>query len=470
MTAGERSAVATSTIPGPGGRSAGSGRIGIQERHRTERERRALLASVGGALAKAVQTGVALVSVRLTLGYLGFERYGLLMTVTSVTAFLSFADFGMGNGLLTAISTAHGRDDREAAKRNVSSIFYMLLTIALVCLVSLALAYRFIPWMQIYNVRSPLAVAEAGPATVVFVLCTLLCLPLGVVQRVQSGYQEGFRAAMWQAGASLISLIALLVTIACKAGLVPIVLAVSGAQVLVGLLNSLHEFGWSRPWLAPTSAAFCWRTSKKLAHTGFQFFLLQLVSIVGFSSDYIVLAHCVGAGSVAQYATVQKLFLLISTLQGVVLTPLWPAYAEAAVRGDYAWIKRTLFRSTAVAMALAGTLSLPLILYSGPLLWIWTKQAVAVPPQTLWGLATWRVLYGYGASLWMFLSALNRLRVLLITGTLFAVVSVGAKLLLAHRWESAGVIWATVITYAAIVVVPVGMHERHVLSSLRHNT
>lgn len=64
------------------------------------------------------------ISVPLTLRYLGTERYGLWMTISSVIAVLGFSDLGLNNGLLNGISQANGTNDRELARRYVSSAFF----------------------------------------------------------------------------------------------------------------------------------------------------------------------------------------------------------------------------------------------------------------------------------------------------------------------------------------------------------
>lgn len=84
------------------------------------------LTAVSSAGAKVVAIVTMLVTVPLTLHYLGSERYGMWMTISSIIGMMGFADLGMGLGLMNAVSEAHGQEDRLAAERYVSSGFFML--------------------------------------------------------------------------------------------------------------------------------------------------------------------------------------------------------------------------------------------------------------------------------------------------------------------------------------------------------
>src|SRR6266511_2884212 len=156
-----------------------------------ERYRRVALTTVSSATSKVITLLTMLVSVPLTVTYLGVDRFGLWMTISSFFAFLVFADLGMGNGLLRAISEADGKDDIRLAGQYVSSGFFMLSGLAVLTLILFGCVYWYIPWPALFNVATETAAQEAGPALAVFVCCYALSLPLSVVQRVQLGYQEG---------------------------------------------------------------------------------------------------------------------------------------------------------------------------------------------------------------------------------------------------------------------------------------
>src|SRR5262245_34846746 len=111
-----------------------------------ERYRRIALTTGTSVLAKGVGLLTMLISVPLTVHYLGAERFGLGMTVSSLIALLGFADFGMGNGLLNAISEAHGKNDTASAQKYVSSGFFMLAGMGVLTAAVFGMVYPFVPW------------------------------------------------------------------------------------------------------------------------------------------------------------------------------------------------------------------------------------------------------------------------------------------------------------------------------------
>jgi O-antigen/teichoic acid export membrane protein len=229
-----------------------------------ERYRRAFLTTAASGLSKAVSVSAGLISVPLTLKYLGTERYGLWMTISSVIAMLGFSDLGINNGLLNGISRAHGLDDRALAKQYVSSAFFLLTAIAITIGVLFAAAYRWIPWGSLFRVQSAQALAEAGPAVAIFIGCFLFNIPTGIVTRVQVGYQDGFSANLWSSLGSVLCLVSLLLVIHLRGSLPYLVLAMAGAPVLALLLNGAVLFSVQRPWLVPSWSCVTTAASKDL--------------------------------------------------------------------------------------------------------------------------------------------------------------------------------------------------------------
>jgi len=215
------------------------------ENRSKERYRRIVLTSFAAIAARGVGVLTSLISVPLTLHYLGNERYGMWMTISSIIAMIGFADLGMGNGLVNAIAEADGKNDVETAHMYVSSSFFLLSGIALCLFLGFLTVYWIVPWARVYNVTSASALKEAGPATAVLFISFAVNMPLGIVQRVQMGYQEGFQTNIWTAVGAILGLAGVLAAIYYKADLPWLVLAMTGGPVLALLFN-WHVFFFVR--------------------------------------------------------------------------------------------------------------------------------------------------------------------------------------------------------------------------------
>jgi len=433
-----------------------------------ERLRRIVLSTGTALLARVITAFAALISVPLTIHYLGTERYGLWMTISSVIVLLGFADLGMGNGLVTAVAEAHGHDDRQAAQQAVSSTFFFLSAIAVLVLTTFFILYPFVSWSRIFNVTSDLAMRESGPAMTVFILCFALNLPLGVVQRVQMGYQEGYLNSLWQSAGSVLGLLALLLAVQVNAGLPWLVLALAGAPVLAAGLNWLVEFGKRRMWLMPAVHRFLWSAGKAILSNGLLFFVLSVLYLVGIASDNLIIAQVLGAEAVASYAVTQKLFVSLQFFS-FVSYPLWPAFGEALARSDYVWARRAYSRSLLLGMGIGVATITPLLLFGQRIIGWWAGAEVVPSGILLVGWAGWFLVSSYGATAAPLLnSRADLLRKQVVFQTLATFSSLGLKIVLAHYLQSAGVIWGGVIGYGIFLVIPTLLVAKGVLAKPLH--
>src|SRR5262245_61446781 len=185
------------------------GDVSSEEGRAHERKRRILLSALAAAGAKAVSLLALLVTVPLTLGYLGVERYGLWTAMSGLLLVIGFADLGLGYGLINSLAKAEGLGDSVYARRAVSSAFFMLTAIAAALSLILFLSWHALPWGAFLNARSPETSAEAGKAMAVLLACFLVGLPVSVVNHGFAGLQEGFRASLYQGIGSLLGLVAI---------------------------------------------------------------------------------------------------------------------------------------------------------------------------------------------------------------------------------------------------------------------
>jgi O-antigen/teichoic acid export membrane protein len=420
-----------------------------------ERYRRVLLTAAASLGSRGVAILTMLISLPLTLHYLGHDRYGMWMTISSVVGLLGFADLGLGNGLLNAISNADGRGDRDDARRYTTSALLMLSTVALVLGVAFALVYPWVPWGKLFNVKTAQAARESGPAVAAFMACFLCNLPLAVVQRVQVGYQEGLAANLWQCLASLLGFAALLVAIFLHAGLVWLIAAMAGGPCVAYLINSAVVFGVQKPWLRPARSAMHFAAALRLLRMGSMFFILQITCAMAFTADNIIVARVLGSDAVPTYAISARMFAIPSLVVALAINPLWPAYGEALARGDVAWVRRTLYRSLQLTLAIVVPSAVFLVLTGAFIVRVWTHDPNVVPSLgLLLGLGTWLIIGQVANSLATFLNGIHVIRFQAVVCLLAAFVNLWASVVLTRRIGVAGVIWGTNIAYGLLICTP----------------
>lgn len=325
-----------------------------------ERYRRVALTALTSLVSKGVTLLTLLVSVPLTVDYLGAERFGLWMAVSALIAFLTLLDFGVGNGLLNRVVEANGRGDIEGVRAAVGMGFFLLCGVAVLLLTLFAVSYAWLPWPTLFNVRSAEAVAEAGPAVAALVTTFALGLPLSVVSRVQLGFQEGLRSNLWQITANLAGFVGLLLVVAWRGGLVWLVVAVTGLPLLVQVANSAHYFRRVRPSLWPQWPKGYRAECRQLAQTGGTLFVLQTFALAWTYVDVFVITHAVSLEAAGHYAVLQRIFAVTLVAQ-FFIPALWPAYGDALARRDTAWAKQTLRRALLGSLGLCVVSGLPLV-------------------------------------------------------------------------------------------------------------
>jgi O-antigen/teichoic acid export membrane protein len=401
-----------------------------------------------------VSLGTLLLTIPLALDYLGPARYGVVATITALTSMLVFADFGLGNGLMNLVAGAAGRANEAAARRSISSAFFMLTAIALALAVPFVLLYRFVPWVEFMGVHGQRESAEVSAAIAVFLASVLINLPLGIVHRVQLALQQGFVNNLWNGVGSLAALLGVFLAVRLDAGLPWIVAALVGAPIVSNSLNWLSLFVVRSPHLRPRWVHASIAEGRQLARIGSLFFVLQLAVAFAYQSDVVVATAVIGPEGATTYTVPFRLFMIAPTIVSMVLLPLWPAYSEAIARGDISWVKRTLRLSLIVSLILTGTASIVLVIIGPVLIHAWVGGSVTTTFPLLLGMGTWAVLNNASTAVSMLLNGASVIRFQVFTALAMALSSPVASILLGMNFGVAGIIWGTVLAHLLCSGIP----------------
>jgi O-antigen/teichoic acid export membrane protein len=421
---------------------------------------------VTGLAGRALALVTGLVSVPLTIHYLGTERYAAWVLLNSLLVWINLAEFGLGNGMVNAVSSAVANKQREDAQRFVASTFWMLVAIAGVAGVGVGLVWPWLNWSVLFGVRSAGVATELDAAIIAALGIFFVSLPLSAFAKVLCALQEARLANLWGGVGNLCSFLGLLAVTYCKGSLVWLVLGYSGSLLLVNLLGTLWLFFRHTPWLQPKLRCAEWKSALELLGGGSKFFVINIASLLILETDYFIVAHYLDPHAVAQYSVTWRLFGYATLIQNLAVNSLWPAYCEAFARKDVSWIQRTLRTNLFFGIGSTALLVIFLIL-TGQQLVLWWAGPEAVPPFALlpW-MGAWSVISCTMTAVSCLLNGSGNTLGQTIYGTLTAIANVCLSIVLVQTYGLVGVIAATVIAYLLFDVGPGLVETKTVLKRL----
>lgn len=419
------------------------------------RFRRVSSAAIAGLVARVAVVGCNLALVPMLVGFLGPVQFGIWAAYQSLQGVLVSADFGIGNGMQNAVTVALAQGDTRRSQSLISSAFLAMLLVAAIFGVMAVLLLN-ISGVEEWLSRGEPASSAGTPlrgGVAMFLAAGLMAIPLSCGERMALAMQSGALTQTTRAIATLLSFACVLMLVRAQASFAAIC-AASSIPVLVGPALSWIVVARGRAWALPAISTITRSDMLAVLKSGAGFLAVQLTAIAGFGLDPILIERYAGSVEVANYTVVQRLFGLVAMVLGIVLAPLWPAYADARAQGDVAWIKVTLFRSLVATVIVAGGLSMAIAFVAGPIITRWIGAAVSPPPSLVVAFAAWSFVLSCGMAFSYFWNGMHMLRLQAILGLVFVAVSFPAKLLCMQSGSAVGLVTVNAVVYTAGSLLP----------------
>lgn len=412
-----------------------------------ERYRRIALSASSAALSKIVSVVVNLAMVPLMLSSLGDYSYGLWLTFQSLLGIGAFADLGIGNGAMNAISAAQARGDQDRINRVVTSAVAMLAGLSAIGVVMAPVASRWAVDRQLGGGNA----SDVAAGVAIFTAYFALSLPLGFIDRLNAAFQEAAVANLARSAVAVATLASTWIAARSGGSFQTICVATLAPQLVGWALVWIIEFR-RRRWLMIDRRFFDRSLAKSVLGVGILFLGIQLLSAFNWSMDNLLISTVLGPEHVTPYAVQVRVFALVGAIASMILTPLWPAYADAVAHGDHAWIRKTLHRSLVGAIAVSAPLAFGAALALPLILRTWIGSGIQTSPLLAYGLATLTVCQTICAALAMFWNGTSAIRLQFIIGVVLVAVSLPLKMFLL-RYQGQGIAWFGLTSSLLIITI-----------------
>jgi O-antigen/teichoic acid export membrane protein len=388
-----------------------------------------------------------LLLVPLTLDYLGAEQYGIWLTLSSILLWLSYLDFGIGNGLRNKLAVALANNEIEKARIYISTayaVFTFGIAAAYVLFVGL---YEFIDWISILNAPEYLA-PQINKLIFYVITFFVIQFVLKLIISINNADQRPALNGLLSAVSNLLILGFIyfidkttegsIVLVGAGSTLIPAVIFLAASFIL---FSTLHKN------ISPSFKFIDLKYSKELIGLGVKFFIMQAAGLIVFTTDNLIITHIFGPEEVTIYNIAYKYFYLFPLVFNVFLTPLWSAYTEAYAKQDIQWIKNAVKKITLIWIILS-ILAIVMLLLSDFIYMIWVGDEVSIPIHLSISMAIFIIIFNWTNIFTYFLNGVGKIDLQFYNAIFIAVINIPLSILLADNLElkSTGVIIATVIS------------------------
>lgn len=395
---------------------------------------------------------VMVLSVSLTLPYLGAERFGIWMTVASFAGMLTFLDLGVGNALTNRVASTASLNNATLLREAISGGLGLLILWGFAISTALMTIAYLIPWTNIIKVNNPSLYGEIKQAGIMFSALFGLNLITSGIQRIFAGIQEAYRAHLVSTLGSLLALFLLWLASKQQADIPILLLVTLGSQscasiLLLALLVKRKQFTMIGIKYAID------KEKKPLLDTGILFFILQVGTMVGWGADNLIISSTLGATHVAVYNITQRLFQFVSQPLAIINAPLWGAYCDAQSRNDKNFIRKTLKTSIFLTVIISTTGGLLIFSSSSWIINLWTEGKITVPNLLLILFFILTICESLGNSFAMFLNGCNIIKPQVVFVIILSFISLPAKLIFTSKYGISGLTSSWLIVYTTTILI-----------------
>lgn len=409
---------------------------------RTKRAKQNILAMFA---IKGVGLLISFLYIPLLLHTLNTVDYGVWLTLTSIVSWISFFDIGLGNGLRNKLCEAISINDIQKARELVSTAYVSLVTFVVFLILLFLCFYSIIPWKQILNATSS-DINNLDLLALIVVISFLLNFALSLINSILYALQlPAISSGLLTCGQFLSFVTVYILINNGVSSLFELGIVIAIIPPLVSFAASTYLFLTKFKNISPSIHLFKKNHIKSIFSLGIKFFILQIITLILYYSNNLIVTHVVGNEAVVNYNIVYKYAHILTMLFTIIATPIWSATTEAYSLGDFEWIKK--INNKLIRIAFLFTISGIIMVLVFPFIFdFWLHEIPVGIDYLLVGLlisqSVFNIFYGcYG----YILNGMGILKVQLIVTTILALLYIPNAIYFGHLWGLKGILFAFLI-------------------------
>ncbi len=367
----------------------------------------------GSLLIKGWSCIVQFLIVPLSLQCLTKYEYGIWLTINSILMGIDAIDVGLGNGLRNRLAEAMALDNRDMARQQVSTTFFMLVMIMLPLIILFVVSMQFVDCNALMNVSPELVPNIRGilVASVAIMGSTFIFKFIG---NMYMGLQlPAINNLLVVLGQTVSLGVLFVLSLLGHSSLMTVAVAFTASPLLVYLIAYPVSFLGKYSILAPSFRFFDMESLRSLFGLGMKFFVIQVSGLMLFMSSNVIISHVMNPAEVTPYQIAYRYFSILYMLFAIIASPLWSATTDAYTKGDWDWIRRAMRKMNMLLVVSVAFVMLMIVV--APLfyhLWIGDKVEVELSLNIMMAIYSYMLVVSNSYS--YILMGIGKIRMILI--------------------------------------------------------
>lgn len=406
---------------------------------------------------RGVSIFISFYLVRITIGYVGPEEYGIWTTLSAFVAWFGFFDIGLGNGLRNKFTEALAANKFDLARTYVSTAYAGVAIIFGGLALLFLVAFPFIDWVVVFKSSPELGNSLKYLILIVFMFFVMR-LVLGMISIILIADQRpAFGGIIDPIGNFIILLIIIILTKTTEGSLLNLGITLSAVPAIVMLFANVYFFKNDYKRYRPSIKHVDFKHMKDLLNLGVRFFIIQIAVLIIFSTDNMIITQVLGPEEVTPYDLARRYTGIAAMVFSLILRPFWSAFTEAIAKDDTNWIKGVLGKlKTLWLLLVLGVAGLIAISDWAYRIWI-NDDSIHVPMVLTIYMGIYVLISTWNEIFVQFINGSGKITLQYYLAIFLAVLNIPLSIFLADNMGmgSAGVILGTCITlFPGVIINP----------------
>lgn len=366
---------------------------------------------------------LSFILIPLTINYIKADAYGVWLTITSLIGWIAMFDIGIANGLRNRLSESLAAEDYEKSRIYISTTYVIISIIAFALMLLYFIFYKLVNWQTVFNSTF---ISEKELQHVVTIVAVLFLLKFisDIINVISASFQMVSVSSILLFISNLGTTLAVwILSKTTSADMVFLALSLSLIPFLISVFGSIYLFRNNFRAVKPSLQYVDFQQSKSIVGLGSQFFILQIISLVIFQTDNILISQFFSPSEVTNFNIAYKYYSVVIIIFTIVLTPYWTAFTEAYFKKEFHWVKKTINRLLLYWIFSVGVLFF-MFLMSSWVIELWVGDTVNIPFSLSLSICAYISVTNWNAIFANFLNGVGKIRLQIVYAILMGIVNI----------------------------------------------